>query len=209
MFYLDHPLHPCWPCTPSPHQGLYFSLFSSVGNLLLMCLFLILGNFCFAISQFLKTRRRKSLIQALNKVKAGKSEREELQQKQILLLFWNDGRRRRREFGSFNFFPCELWLIFYVILSILSTELMLFGFISLMLTVGEQPISKICIPKSVGETFLPCKNAMLRSDIGEEPACEKKVRSIDMKVNSCKGSFTKPVWFKFMVCWAGEDLSSV
>ncbi|RWR96405.1 MLO-like protein 12 [Cinnamomum micranthum f. kanehirae] len=75
------------------------------------------------LTKFLKTRRRKSLIQALSKVKA---------------------------------------------------ELMLFGFISLMLTVGEQPISKICIPKSVGETFLPCKNAMLRSDIGEEPACEKK-----------------------------------
>lgn len=115
--------------------------------------------------------------------------REELQQKQILLLSWNDGRRRRREFGSFNFFPCALWLIFYVILSILITELMLFGFISLLLTVGEQPISKICIPKSVGETFLPCKTATLRSDIVEEPACEKKVRSVDVKVNSWRARF--------------------
>lgn len=33
---------------------------------------------------------------------------------------------------------------------------MLLGFISLLLTVGQGPISNICIPKSVGATWHPC-----------------------------------------------------
>lgn len=55
---------------------------------------------------------------------------------------------------------------------------MLFGFISLLLTFWERPISKICISKSVGSTFLPCKNAKLPDDSMEEPTCQKKVRSM-------------------------------
>lgn len=35
---------------------------------------------------------------------------------------------------------------------------MLLGFISLLLTVLQGPISEICIPKSVAETWHPCKN---------------------------------------------------
>ncbi|KAJ0970144.1 hypothetical protein J5N97_023021 [Dioscorea zingiberensis] len=37
------------------------------------------------------------------------------------------------------------------------SELMLMGFISLLLTVGQGPISKICVPKSVGNSWHPCK----------------------------------------------------
>lgn len=37
------------------------------------------------------------------------------------------------------------------------TELMLMGFISLLLTVGQSLISKICVPKSVGDSWHPCK----------------------------------------------------
>ncbi|XP_058100612.1 MLO-like protein 12 isoform X3 [Magnolia sinica] len=51
---------------------------------------------------------------------------------------------------------------------------MVFGFISLSLTIGEQPISKICVPKSVGDHFLPCKNTTLPSDVEEESTCQKK-----------------------------------
>ncbi|KAM0938816.1 hypothetical protein DsansV1_C22g0172061 [Dioscorea sansibarensis] len=36
------------------------------------------------------------------------------------------------------------------------SELMLMGFISLLLTVGQGPISKICVPKSVGNSWHPC-----------------------------------------------------
>lgn len=35
-------------------------------------------------------------------------------------------------------------------------ELMLLGFISLLLTVGQGPISNICIPEKVGSTWHPC-----------------------------------------------------
>ncbi|XP_050213261.1 MLO-like protein 12 isoform X2 [Mercurialis annua] len=38
----------------------------------------------------------------------------------------------------------------------IKSELMLLGFISLLLTVSEKAIANICIPKSIGETFLPC-----------------------------------------------------
>lgn len=34
---------------------------------------------------------------------------------------------------------------------------MLLGFISLLLTVGQGVISKICVPKSVGDSWHPCK----------------------------------------------------
>jgi mlo protein len=34
---------------------------------------------------------------------------------------------------------------------------MLMGFISLLLAVGQTPISKICIPTKAGSVMLPCK----------------------------------------------------
>ncbi|KAL5705997.1 MLO protein 1 [Ranunculus cassubicifolius] len=39
----------------------------------------------------------------------------------------------------------------------IKAELMLLGFISLLLTVGTQPITKICIPAKAGKFMLPCK----------------------------------------------------
>lgn len=53
-------------------------------------------------------------------------------------------------------------------------ELMLLGFISLLLNVLEKPIAKICIPKSVGESFLPCENTTA-SDTEEETKCAELV----------------------------------
>ncbi|KAL0284097.1 UNVERIFIED_CONTAM: MLO-like protein 2 [Sesamum angustifolium] len=44
----------------------------------------------------------------------------------------------------------------YEALEKLKSELMLLGFISLLLTVGQSPISNICISKSVGATWHPC-----------------------------------------------------
>ncbi|KAF9672396.1 hypothetical protein SADUNF_Sadunf11G0037400 [Salix dunnii] len=51
----------------------------------------------------------------------------------------------------------------------IKSELMLLGFISLLLTVLEKPVANICIPKSVGETFLPC-GSVDSSDWNEEEA---------------------------------------
>ncbi|CAK9156290.1 unnamed protein product [Ilex paraguariensis] len=39
----------------------------------------------------------------------------------------------------------------------IKAELMLLGFISLLITVGTKPISKICIPTKAGDIMLPCK----------------------------------------------------
>ncbi|RCV46735.1 hypothetical protein SEVIR_9G559300v4 [Setaria viridis] len=39
----------------------------------------------------------------------------------------------------------------------IKAELMLMGFISLLLAVGQTPISKICIPTKAGSVMLPCK----------------------------------------------------
>lgn len=52
-------------------------------------------------------------------------------------------------------------------------ELMLLGFISLLLTVGAEPISMICISKKVVDTMLPCKKndtavESMKVDNGEE-----------------------------------------
>ncbi|KAL3519834.1 hypothetical protein ACH5RR_017983 [Cinchona calisaya] len=58
------------------------------------------------------------------------------------------------------------------VLNKIKSDLMLLGFISLMLTVGERPISKVCIPKGVAETFLPCHS--LTSEEGEEPKCQEQ-----------------------------------
>ncbi|KAI3870020.1 hypothetical protein MKX03_002052 [Papaver bracteatum] len=44
----------------------------------------------------------------------------------------------------------------YEALEKIKSELMLLGFLSLLLTVGQGPISKICIPKSVAATWHPC-----------------------------------------------------
>ncbi|MQM17382.1 hypothetical protein Taro_050347 [Colocasia esculenta] len=41
----------------------------------------------------------------------------------------------------------------------IKAELMLLGFISLLLTVGQQPISRICVSSKVGHSMLPCKKA--------------------------------------------------
>ncbi|GLJ17825.1 hypothetical protein SUGI_0311720 [Cryptomeria japonica] len=38
----------------------------------------------------------------------------------------------------------------------IKAELMVMGFISLLLTIGQRPISEICISKSLGDTLLPC-----------------------------------------------------
>lgn len=44
---------------------------------------------------------------------------------------------------------------------------MLLGFLSLLLTVGQGPISDICISKSVGATWHPCSKKQ-ETDYGKE-----------------------------------------
>ncbi|CAL9121065.1 unnamed protein product [Musa acuminata var. zebrina] len=53
-------------------------------------------------------------------------------------------------------------------------ELRNLGFMSLLLTVAKQPISKICIPASLGDSFLPCKDAAPPGRFVEEQSCQQK-----------------------------------
>ncbi|XP_030925284.1 MLO-like protein 6 isoform X1 [Quercus lobata] len=57
----------------------------------------------------------------------------------------------------------------YEALEKIKSELMLLGFISLLLTVGQGPISSICITKAVGATWHPCnKNQEKKLNKDEE-----------------------------------------
>ncbi|URE09798.1 hypothetical protein MUK42_23393 [Musa troglodytarum] len=53
-------------------------------------------------------------------------------------------------------------------------ELRNLGFMSLLLTVAKQPISKICIPAGLGDSLLPCKDAAPPGRFTEEQSCQKK-----------------------------------
>ena len=52
---------------------------------------------------------------------------------------------------------------------------MLMGVISLLLTVGQNPISKICIPKEMAYTMLPCKKEVSAASGGDN--CSKQVNT--------------------------------
>ncbi|KAL3753921.1 hypothetical protein ACJRO7_001204 [Eucalyptus globulus] len=56
----------------------------------------------------------------------------------------------------------------YEALEKIKSELMLLGFISLMLTVGQGPISGICISESLGSTWHPCSHK-LESKLNTDP----------------------------------------
>ncbi|XP_059455812.1 MLO-like protein 6 [Corylus avellana] len=63
----------------------------------------------------------------------------------------------------------------YEALEKIKAELMLLGFISLLLTVLQDPISTICIPKRVGATWHPCetvKNGTTNIDSGDSEDSE-------------------------------------
>lgn len=52
-------------------------------------------------------------------------------------------------------------------------ELMLLGFMSLILTVAQEDLSKFCIPKSVGHSWHPCSKE--RNDEQYQDPCQLKV----------------------------------
>ncbi|XP_062082032.1 MLO-like protein 6 [Humulus lupulus] len=61
----------------------------------------------------------------------------------------------------------------------IKSELMLLGFISLLLTVGQGPISNICISKKVGATWHPCNQE-------QEEKLNKEESDVDNESNSRK-----------------------
>lgn len=85
----------------------------------------------------------------------------------------------------------KLWIFFCF-----NVELLQLGFISLLLTVGENPIANICIPKSTGETFLPCSDPS--NDSPEEAKCEEQV---DSTMGSIKCLSDICFWILFDSLW--------
>ncbi|XP_022142055.1 MLO-like protein 12 [Momordica charantia] len=53
----------------------------------------------------------------------------------------------------------------------IKSELMILGFVSLLLSVSESPVTKICISKSLNERLLPCKTMNNSESIVEESKC--------------------------------------
>lgn len=66
-------------------------------------------------------------------------------------------------FKIFKYYSEELNLVH--ILFFFLSELMILGFISLLLTIGQNYFAKICIPEKAATTMLPCK---LRKKTDEE-----------------------------------------
>ncbi|KAK9283846.1 hypothetical protein L1049_012100 [Liquidambar formosana] len=63
----------------------------------------------------------------------------------------------------------------YEALEKIKAELMLLGFISLLLTVGKGPISDICIPKKAGNSWHPCnKKPSYKPKTKDEDKCREK-----------------------------------
>lgn len=60
----------------------------------------------------------------------------------------------------------------------MGAELMLLGFISLLLTVGQGPISNICISKKVGNTWHPCSKKQEEKIVEEEEEVESPSRKL-------------------------------
>ena len=81
----------------------------------------------------------------------------------------------KKKDGIFSMFEGLICSHTMCLLFCLNVELILLGFVSLLLTVSEKPIANICIPKSVGETFLPC-GSLTSSDSEEETKCVNQVK---------------------------------
>ncbi|KAM7504455.1 hypothetical protein LguiB_003359 [Lonicera macranthoides] len=56
----------------------------------------------------------------------------------------------------------------------IKAELMLLGFISLLLTVTQDYVSKICVPKSIGNSWHPCDDSKYAKDPNYADLCEPK-----------------------------------
>lgn len=85
--------------------------------------------------QTFEKKKKKALVDALEKIKTGKKERTKKKDSIKLVfpcIYCSDNKC----------FSC--------------TELMVLGFISLLLTFGQNYISKVCITEKIANTMLPC-----------------------------------------------------
>lgn len=103
----------------------------------------------------------------------------------------------KRTVGLFCFESRLKYLVYVMFRSVVFAELMILGFISLLLTFGQNYMARICIPHELGDTFLPCK-----LDPGGEMKehhrrllCEGRMLAADSAATSCK----KVCGFQFLL----------
>jgi hypothetical protein len=118
--------------------------------------------------QFLKHKNQRRLYQVLQKLKEGLLLSLSLCKKQLNHVC------NARQFSSLiiEFFPCKFSMTkflysFLSLIKCLFTELMLLGFISLLLTVFQGLISRICVHSQVTSFMLPCKRDTISSNGSE------------------------------------------
>ncbi|XP_038679778.1 MLO-like protein 6 [Tripterygium wilfordii] len=66
----------------------------------------------------------------------------------------------------------------YEALEKVKAELMLMGFISLLLTIGQEPISSICISKSIASSWHPCAGGSKTKSSGKESVDDNSRRKL-------------------------------
>ncbi|XP_048129489.1 MLO protein homolog 1-like [Rhodamnia argentea] len=86
----------------------------------------------------------------------------------------------------------------------IKAELMLLGFMSLLLTVSIGVISKVCIPASYGETMLPCKFDHENKDDGGHPNKEDD----DHDKRKLLSLATDMMWRRSLAASASDDYCS-
>ncbi|MFS8006158.1 hypothetical protein Hanom_Chr14g01245981 [Helianthus anomalus] len=59
----------------------------------------------------------------------------------------------------------------------IKSELMLLGFLSLLLTVGTKYVAKICVPNNIGHKMLPCNSHDKKKHGGNESEHHRRLLS--------------------------------
>eukprot|EP01018_Ginkgo_biloba_P015674 Gb_09144 [translate_table: standard] len=87
----------------------------------------------------------------------------------------------------------------------IKAELMLLGFISLLLTVGQEHISKICISKSLGDSMLPCKKKEATDSEDTEVSSEGHRRRLLWGSGGASSSSSELPLRRFLAGGGGSD----
>lgn len=140
-------LQPCISSIPLPWNS---SSYQSLNFFLIFSLLV-----CF---QYFNKKKKSSLIQTLHKIKSGNKNNRQDRMHFVCIYIYS---------SIFFMLITKLYMHVKVQCVSLCLDLMMLGFMSLILTVSEKRISNICIPKSMAETFLPC-GTMDSDDYSEE-----------------------------------------
>ncbi|KAG2332434.1 hypothetical protein Bca52824_003614 [Brassica carinata] len=114
---------------------------------------IMIEYFLHYIGHWFKRKNKKALYEALEKVKAGK-----------FLLFYKDFII----ISIFFYLNFQLTFVCFWFWFVVKIELMLLGFISLLLVVLQSPVSQICIPERIAGTWHPCSRQQEVAKYGKD-----------------------------------------